>query len=207
MSEGRTFPPDPDFSSSAHIKSFEEYEKLYKESIEDPERFWGKQADILTWQKKWDTVLEWKAPFCKWFTGGRLNVSENCLDRHLESRGDKVAILWESEQGDVKTFTYKDLHAEVCKFSNVLKNNGIQKGDRVILYLPMIPEAAIAMLSCARIGAVHSVVFGGFSAKSLRTRVQDCEAKIVITSDGSFRGGKTIPLKANVDEALSEECE
>jgi len=207
MSEGRTFLPNAELSVNAHIKSFEEYEKLYKESIEDPEGFWGKQAEILTWQKKWDTVLEWKAPFCKWFLGGQLNVTENCLDRHLENRGDQVAILWESEQGDVKKFTYKDLHTEVCKFSNVLKNNGVQKGDRVILYLPMIPEAAIAMLSCARIGAVHSVVFGGFSAKSLRTRVQDCEAKVVITSDGSFRGGKTVPLKANVDEALSEECE
>jgi len=152
-------------------------------------------------------VLEWNAPFCKWFTGGQLNVTENCLDRHLKTRGDQVAILWESEQGDVKKFTYKDLHTEVCKFANVLKKNGVQKGDRVILYLPMVPEAAIAMLSCARIGAVHSVVFGGFSAKSLNTRVKDCEAKIVITSDGSFRGGKTVPLKANVDEALSEGCE
>ena len=207
MHEGREFPPLDDFSAQAHIKSFEEYQKLYKESIDDPEGFWGKQAEMLTWKKKWDTVLEWKAPFAKWFLGGKLNVTENCLDRHLSTRGDQAAIVWEANDGEVRTYTYKELHAEVCKAANVLRKHGIEKGDRICLYMPMVPEAAIAMLACARIGAVHTVVFGGFSAKSLRTRIQDAEAKILITSDGSFHGAKTVPLKKNADEALSEGCE
>jgi acetyl-CoA synthetase len=206
MSEGRTFPPSSAFSTSSHIKSFAEYETLYKESIEDPDGFWGRMAETLTWRKKWESVLEWKAPFAKWFLGGKLNVTENCLDRHLDTRGDQVAILWEGNDGEVKTYTYRELHRAVCAFANVLKSNGVTKGDRVVFYLPMIPEAAIAMLACARIGAIHSIVFGGFSAKSLRTRIQDSEAKILITSDGSFHGAKTVPLKKSADEALREEC-
>ena len=208
LQEGRTFPPDPNFSKTAHIKSFDEYKKLYDESINDPEGFWGRMAEqVVTWKKKWDKVLEWEAPFAKWFIGGKLNVCENCLDRHLEKRGDQTAILWEGEDKTVKKFSYKELHAEVCKFANVLKKHGLRKGDRVCMYMPMIPELAIAMLACSRIGVVHTIVFGGFSSASLRKRVQDSEAKILITSDGSFHGGKTVPLKKNADEALSEGCE
>ncbi len=202
------YPTDPNFSKRAHIKNFEEYQKLYRESIENPETFWGRMAEeTVTWQKKWDSVLEWKAPFCKWFLGGKLNVSENCLDRHLKNHGDKIAILWEGEDGTVKKFTYKELHEKVSAFANVLKKHGVKKGDRVCMYLPMIPEAVITMLACARIGAVHTVVFGGFSAQALRTRIQDAEAKILVTSDGSFHAGKTVPLKKNADEALQEGCE
>jgi len=208
LQEGRTFPPDPNISKTAHIKSFDEYKKLYEESISDPEGFWGRMAEqVVTWKKKWDKVLEWKAPFAKWFIGGQLNVCENCLDRHLEKRGDQTAILWEGEDKTVKKFSYKELHAEVCRFANVLKKHGLKKGDRVCMYMPMIPELAIAMLACSRIGVVHTIVFGGFSSNSLRKRVQDSEAKILITSDGSFHGGKTVPLKKNADEALSEGCD
>lgn len=208
LQEGRTFPPDPNFSKNAHIKSFDEYKKLHEESIGDPEGFWGRMAEqVVTWKKKWNKILEWKAPFAKWFIGGQLNVCENCLDRHLEKRGDQTAILWEGEDKTVKKFSYRELHAEVCKAANVLKKHGLKKGDRVCMYMPMIPELAIAMLACSRIGVVHTIVFGGFSSASLRKRVQDSEAKILITSDGSFHGGKTVPLKKNADEALSEGCD
>ena len=185
-----------------------QFESLYRESLSDPDGFWGRMAkETVTWQKPWDKVLEWTPPFAKWFLNGKLNVSENCVDRHLKNRADKTAILWEGEDGSVRKFTYKDLHREVCKFANVLKKYGVRKGDRICIYLPMIPELAIAMLASARIGAVHTIVFGGFSSLSLRTRIQDAGAKVLVTSDGSFHAGKTVPLKKNADEALLEGCE
>src|SRR5689334_4814060 len=173
--ETRVFKPSDGFVQHALIPSLEQYKELYHQSIQDPEGFWSKQAtELLLWKKKWDTVLKWEAPFAQWFVGGKLNVSENCLDRHLNGpRRNKAAIIWEGEPGEVRTLTYQQLHREVCKFANVLLRNKIRKGDRVIIYMPAIPEAAIAMLACARIGAVHSVVFGGFSADSIRDRVAD----------------------------------
>jgi acetyl-CoA synthetase len=209
MSEQRTFPPSDEMSKKAHIGSIEEYEKMYKRSVEDPEGFWGEIAEQnISWFKKWDKVLEYDfhKPEIKWFPGGKLNASYNCLDRHLESgRKDKIAILWEADDGSTKTFTYQQLHLEVNRFANVLKKNGISKGDRVAIYMPMIPELAIAMLGCARVGAIHSITFGGFSAQALKDRINDCEAKIVVTSDKGVRGGKSVPLKANADKAL-EDC-
>lgn len=203
LAEGRKFPPSDDFRRKAHIKSMDEYQELYKRSVEDPQKFWGEMAKELHWFRKWDTVLSWDPPFVKWFEGGETNVSYNCLDRHLKTwRKNKAAIIWEGEPGERQIFTYHQLHREVCKFANVLKKHKIVKGDRVCLYMPMIPELAIAMLACTRIGAVHSIVFGGFSSDALRDRIQDCEAKLVVTSDGSFRRGKRIPLKSNVDRAV-----
>ena len=210
LHEIRVFPPPKGFAKSAHIKSLAEYRKLYRESIAFPEKFWGKQAKAeLTWFKPWTKVLKWEEPYAKWFVGGQLNVSYNCLDRHLGTpRANKAALIWEGEPaapgkaGEERTLTYKQLHHEVCKFANVLKRNGIKPGDRVLIYLPMVPEAAIAMLACARIGAVHSVVFGGFSAQSVADRIQDSQAKLVITADGGFRRGVVVPLKQNVDDAL-----
>jgi acetyl-CoA synthetase len=203
LAEGRKFPPSDDFRQNAHVKSLEEYEDLYKRSVENPEEFWGEMAGELHWFRKWDKVLTWDPPFAKWFEGGETNVSFNCLDRHLKTwRKNKAAIIWEGEPGERKIFTYHQLHREVCKFANVLKKHKIVKGDRVCLYMPMIPELAIAMLACTRIGAVHSIVFGGFSSDALRDRIKDSEAKLVVTSDGSFRRGKRIPLKSNVDRAL-----
>ncbi len=209
--EKRVFPPSKDFSARAHIKSLAQYRKLYNESIKSPEKFWGKQAkDELVWFKPWSKVLQWKIPFAKWFVGGKLNVSHNCLDRHLDTpTANKAAIIWEGEpavpgkSGEERTFTYRQLHREVCLFANVLKRTGLKKGDRVIIYLPMVPEAAIAMLACTRIGVVHSVVFGGFSAQSVADRIFDCQAKLVITADGGFRRGAVVPLKKNVDDALA----
>src|SRR5438445_13436660 len=166
-------------------------------------KFWAGEARELVWRAPWKKVVEWKVPFAKWFGGGKLNLSENCLDRHLTSaRRNKAAILWEGEPGDKRTLTYQQLHHEVCRFANVLKRNKIGKGDRVIIYLPTIPEAAIAMLACARIGAVHSVVFGGFSADAIRDRIADSGAIAVITADGSYRRGAIVPLKKNVDDGL-----
>lgn len=195
---------------TTQIKSFEQYQEVYQKSVENPEAFWEEQANSFTWRKKWNQVLDWdfKKPSVKWFVGGKLNITENCLDRHLETRGDKTAIIWEpNEPGDPTIkYTYKELHAEVCKFSNVLKANGITKGDRVCFYMPMVAELAIAVLACARIGAVHSVVFAGFSAKALADRVKDAEAKMIITSDGNYRGTKSIPVKAVVDAALEQDC-
>ena len=203
MREGRLFPPPEELQAHAHVKTQEEYRKLHEASLKDPDGFWGAQAEaFLNWRKKWTKVLEWKAPFAKWFLGGKLNVSENCVDRHLSKRGDKVAILWEAEDGSTRTFTYKQLHAEVSKCANVLKKLGVEKGHRVCIYLPMIPELAITMLACTRIGAPHTIVFGGFSAHSLETRIQDSGAEVLITSDGSFHGGKVVPLKQNADEAV-----
>ena len=204
--ETRVFKPSDTFVQHASIPSLEQYRDLYQQSIQDPERFWDKQAtELLLWRQKWDTVLKWEAPFAQWFVGGKLNVSENCLDRHLNGpRRNKAAIIWEGEPGEVRTLTYQQLHREVCKFANVLKRNRVQKGDRVIIYMPMTPEAAIAMLACARIGAVHSVVFGGFSSEAIKDRLNDSQAKLVITADGGYRRGAIVPLKKNVDEALKD---
>jgi acetyl-CoA synthetase len=189
------------------ISSFEEYKEEYKKSVESPEEFWAAHAETFTWRKKWDKVLDWnfKGPEVKWFDGGELNITENCLDRHLDERGDKVAILWEpNEPGESAVkLTYKELHTKVCEFANVLKSKGVKKGDRVCMYMPMIPELAIACLATARIGAVHSVVFAGFSSTALSDRINDAEAKVVLTSDGNFRGKKNIPVKAVVDDACS----
>ena len=208
-SEKRTFPPSKEMSERAHIGSIEEYEKMYKRSVDDPEGFWGEVAEKnISWFKKWDKVLEYDfdKPEIKWFLGGKLNASYNCLDRHLEAgRKDKIAILWEADDGSNRTYTYEQLHLQVNRFANVLKKNGVGKGDRVGIYMPMIPELAIAMLACARVGAINSISFGGFSAQALKDRINDCGAKLVITSDQSVRGGKHIPLKINVDNAV-EDC-
>jgi acetyl-CoA synthetase len=201
--EKRVFKPAKNFARGARIKSLEQYRRMYRESINRPEKFWAREASELVWQRRWKTVLKWKPPFAQWFVGGKLNVSENCLDRHLTgATRNKVAILWEGEPGDKRALTYQQLHRDVCRFANVLKRNKIRKGDRVIIYLPTIPEAAIAMLACTRIGAVHSVVFGGFSADSIRDRIADSGAIAVITADGSYRRGSIVPLKKNVDDAL-----
>ncbi|HEY6163250.1 MAG TPA: acetate--CoA ligase [Bacteroidia bacterium] len=191
------------------ISSFEQYQSEYKRSVEHPEKFWDSIAEEFTWRKKWDKTLEWDfdGPDVKWFIGGKLNITENCLDRHLEKRGEQVALIWEpndpKEEG--RKITYRELHSEVCRFANVLKRNGAQKGDRICIYMPMVPELAIAVLACARIGAIHSVVFGGFSFKSLADRIHDADCTIVVTADGAFRGAKDIPLKSVVDQAL-ETC-
>jgi acetyl-CoA synthetase len=201
--EKRVFKPAKGFVKGARIKSLQQYRRMYRESINRPEKFWAREASELVWQRRWKSVLKWKAPFAQWFAGGKLNVSENCLDRHLTGpTRNKAAILWEGEPGDKRALTFQQLHRDVCRFANVLKRNKIRKGDRVIIYLPTIPEAAIAMLACTRIGAVHSVVFGGFSADSIRDRIADCGAIAVITADGSYRRGAIVPLKKNVDDAL-----
>jgi acetyl-CoA synthetase len=202
--EKRVFKPSREFAKNARIKSLAQYRKMYRESIRSPDKFWAREAKELIWHRSWKKVLDWKAPFAKWFIGGQLNLSENCLDRHLAGpRRNKAAIIWEGEPGEKRTLTYQQLHREVCRFANVLKRNKIRKGDRVIIYLPTTPEAAIAMLACARIGAVHSVVFGGFSADSIRDRIADSGATALITADGSYRRGTIVPLKNNVDHALS----
>ncbi|RBW63227.1 acetate--CoA ligase [Tenacibaculum sp. E3R01] len=193
--------------SNYHIKHLEEYYQVYRKSIRSPELFWEEIAEEhFVWRKKWDNVLsyDFSKPEVKWFEGAKLNITENCIDRHLQIRGDKTAILFEPNSPDEEALhiSYNDLHKRVCRFANVLKNNGIGKGDRVCIYLPMIPELAVSVLACARIGAVHSVVFAGFSSTALSTRINDCEAKMVITADGSYRGAKTIDLKSIVDEAL-----
>jgi acetyl-CoA synthetase len=203
--ENRVFKPSRAFVKGARIKSLAQYRRMYRESINRPEKFWAREAGDLVWQKRWKKVLQWKAPFAKWFVGGKLNVSENCLDRHLAGPNrNKAAILWEGEPGEKRTLTFQQLHRDVCRFANVLKRNKIRRGDRVIIYLPTIPEAAIAMLACTRIGAVHSVVFGGFSAESIRDRIADCGAVAVITADGGYRRGAIVPLKKNVDDALRD---
>src|SRR4029077_18089319 len=203
--EKRGFKPPRDFSSKTRIKSLGHYRRMYRESIRQPAKFWAREASELVWRSRSKKVLEWRAPFAKWFVGGKLNISENCLDRHLTGpRRNKAAIIWEGEPGDRRTLTYEQLHREVCRFANVLKRNEIKKGDRVIIYLPNIPEAAIAMLACARIGAVHSGVFGGFSSESIRDRLYDSGAIGLVTGDGAYRRGGIVPLKKNVDDALRD---
>ena len=190
------------------IKSFDEYKDTYKRSVEDPEKFWGEVAEQFTWQKKWDKTLEWdfEEPKVEWFKGGKLNITENCLDRQLEKRGNKLALIWEPNDPKerYKRFTFKDIHDRVCRLANVLKAKGIKKGDRVAIYMPMIPELMFSLLACARIGAIHNVVFAGFSASALADRINDSQCKLVITADGLFRGTKEIPVKAVVNEALKE---
>lgn len=201
-------PVPEDFAAQANI-NWDQYQEMYSQSLEDPEAFWTEQANqYLTWSKPWEKLQDWSFDQedlgIKWFLGGELNVSYNCLDRHLETRGDQVAIIWESDDPNLdKKITYRELHAEVCKFANVLKARGVNKGDRVSIYMPMIPEAAVAMLACTRIGAMHSIVFGGFSPDALKDRILDSDCKVVITSDQSMRGGKKVPLKANADKAIS----
>ncbi|MBI3111495.1 MAG: acetate--CoA ligase [Ignavibacteriales bacterium] len=203
LKEERVFKPGATFSRNAHVSSFAQYKSLYNASIRNPERFWARIAGELVWFKKWNTVLQWKLPFAKWFVGGKINIAYNCLDRHLGSwRKNKAAIIWEGEPGDTRTLTYQQLYTEVCKFANVLKKLGVEKGDRVAIYMPLVPELAIAMLACARIGATHSIVFGGFSSQALVDRITDAQAKLVITADGGYRRGSVVPLKKNVDEAL-----
>jgi len=203
LREDRVFPPPPEFSAHAHIKSLEEYETLYKQSIEDPEAFWAGVAKELHWFKPWDKVLEWNLPSAKWFVGGKLNLSYNCVDRHaLSQRANKTALIWEGEPGEVRRLTYAELHVEVQKFANALKSLGIKKGDRVAVYMGMTPELAIALLACARIGAVHSVIFGGFAANAIADRVNDSSCVAILTQDTSYRRGNEIQLKRTVDEAL-----
>lgn len=188
------------------IKTAEEYRQAYQKSVADPEGFWADIAGNFQWRRPWDKVLEWNftEPRVRWFSGGQLNITENCLDRHLADKGDKPAIIWEpnNPDEDYRILSYKELHFKVCQFANVLRNNGLKKGDRVCIYMPMVPELAIAVLACARIGVIHSVVFGGFSAQSIADRIQDAQCSLVITSDGAFRGGKEIPLKSVIDDAL-----
>ena len=209
MSEIKTYPVPPEFAAQANVTA-EQYESMYRQSIEDPEGFWSEQAEnYVSWFKPWNSVSDWSFDgddlHIKWFEGAELNVSYNCLDRHLETRGDQVAIIWEADDpGEDRKITYAELHEEVCKFANVLKSRGVKRGDRVSIYMPMIPEAAVAMLACTRIGAVHSVVFGGFSPDALRDRIQDSDCHVVITADQSMRGGKRVPLKANADKAVSK---
>jgi len=203
LQEERVFPPPERFSQQAHIKSMAELEKLRAEANADPEAFWARMAEELHWFKTWDTVLKWDPPHAEWFGGGKINISYNCLDRHLYTwRRNKAALIWEGEPGEQRTFTYQQLHTEVCKFANVLKHANIQRGDRVALYMPLIPELAIAMLACARIGATHSVVFGGFSSAALIDRINDASCKLVVTADGGWRRGNEVKLKPAVDEAL-----
>ena len=204
LQEKRLFPPTAEFSQNAHIKSAEDYQRLYDKAKSNPEAFWAELAEQeLDWFQHWDTVLDWQPPFAKWFVNGKINISHNCLDRHLTTANkNKAAIIWEGEPGDSRTITYAQLHREVSQFANALKQLGVKKGDTVGIYMPMIPEAAIAMLACARIGAPHSVVFGGFSAEALRDRLNDAKAKVVITADGGFRKDSVVPLKPQVDKAL-----
>ena len=202
LQEHRTFPPTDAFRTAARVHDA----SLHDEAAMDPLAFWAREAGELEWSTPWDSVLEWTPPHAKWFQGGKLNVSVNCVDRHIHGpRRNKAAIIWEGEPGDRRTFTYWDVYREVNLAANMLKKLGVTKGDRVAIYLPMIPEAVFAMLACARIGAVHTVVFGGFSPESLRDRINDCQCKVLITADGGYRRGQVVPLKRNADNAL-EEC-
>ncbi|MDZ4199238.1 MAG: AMP-binding protein, partial [Kiritimatiellia bacterium] len=207
--DSKLIPVSPAFAGKAHIGSLEEYERMYRESIQTPDVFWGKIAETFTWKQKWSKVREYSfvpPVSIQWFIGGKTNLSVNCLDRHLETRGDQAAILWEGNTpGEDQKLTYRDLYTRVCKFANGLKSLGVKKGDRVCIYLQMIPEAAVACLACARIGAVHSVVFGAFSPDSLRDRINDSKCKILITQDTALRGAKNdIPMKTNADKALAQ---
>jgi acetyl-CoA synthetase len=201
FSEGRTFAPSDEFKAQALVTDL----SLHERAERDLEGFWAEQAERLRWMKQWDRVLEWELPFAKWFIGGQLNVSDNCLDRHVEAGGgDKVAYHWEGEPGDTRTITYAELRDDVARFANALKSIGVEKGDRVNIYMGMVPELPVAMLACARLGAAHSVVFGGFSADALRDRINDAEAKVLITQDEGWRAGKVVPLKRNADDAAAE---
>ncbi len=207
MSEARVHPVPEEIARRAHIDG-DAYERLYRRSIDDPEGFWSEQAEeFLDWFRPWERVLDWdySEPRIRWFEGGRLNACHNCVDRHLDTRADQTAIIWEGDDpGDDAHITFRDLHERTCRLANALKDRGVKKGDRVAIYMPMIPEAAVAMLACARIGAVHSVVFGGFSPESLKDRILDSDCRVVITADEGVRGGKHIPLKRNVDKALAQ---
>ncbi len=200
LHEDRTFKPSPAFVEAAHVKD----KAIYQEAANDTQAYWAKWAAELSWETPWTEVLEWKPPYARWFVGGRLNASYNCLDRHLETRGDKKAIIWEGEPGDTRTLTYRELHDEVSRFANALKSLGVNLGDRVAIYLPLVPEAVVSMLACARIGAVHSVIFGGFSAEALRDRINDAQAKVLITATSGFRRGNLVPLKKMADEAIQD---
>jgi acetyl-CoA synthetase len=206
MADRNTYPPDSDFVKRAHVSGLDAYRELYRRAADDPEVFWGELAESeLFWFEKWSRTLDWKSPFAKWFVGGKTNASYNCLDRHLTThRKNKAAIIWEGEPGDQRILTYQDLHREVSRFANVLKSRGFKAGDRAIIYMPMVPELPIALLACARLGIIHSVVFGGFSAEALKVRIQDLDAALVITADGGWRRGKEVKLKTTVDEALLE---
>jgi len=205
LQENRKFPPSAEFTAQANISSEEQYQEMWQRAKDDPAGFWGDMAENLDWFQKYDTVLSGDMPNTKWFEGGKINASYQCLDRHLDSwRKNKAAIIWEGEPGDTRVLRYQDLHREVCKFANVLKTLGVETGDRVTIYMPMIPELAIAMLACARIGAVHSIIFGGFSAEAVADRNNDAQAKLVVTADGGWRRGKNLPLKPAVDESLEK---
>ena len=204
-----SFEPPDEFARNAHIGSFEQYRELHRRSLEEPESFWREISDQFLWTKPWTKLREWNLPFTRWFVDGELNITVNCLDRHVENGlGDKVAFHWEGEPGDMRTVSFGDLLDDVCRFANGLKSLGLERGDRVVIYMPMIPELPVAMLACARLGLVHSVIFGGFSSDAIRDRVQDASARAIVTADGGWRRGKVIPLKRNVDGALADgECE
>jgi acetyl-CoA synthetase len=204
LQETRIFPPPPAFASAAHITGMAEYDALWNRAKDDPDGFWGEQARILSWDKPWDKVLDWQPPFAKWFVGGKLNAAFNCIDRHCTGpQKNRAAIIWEGEPGDRRVLRYQDLLREVSKFANVLKGLGVKKGDVVAVYMPLVPELVIALLACARIGAPHTVIFGGFSADSLAGRIQDCKAKVLVTADGGYRRGKLVPLKEHADGAAA----
>jgi acetyl-CoA synthetase len=201
--ERRLYQSREDFSRRAHVGSLEAYRQLYQEAEADPEAFWARAAGNLDWFKRWDKVLDWKPPFAKWFLGGELNLAYNCLDQQAaKGRGNKAAIMWEGEPGDIRTLTYRQVLAEVSKLANALTTLGVRNGDRIAIYMGMEPELPISMLSCARIGAPHTVIFGGFSSNSIADRIKDCEARVVITQDGTYRRGSEVKLKAAVDQAL-----
>jgi acetyl-CoA synthetase len=204
LHETRVFPPPDELARKAHISGIEQYEAMWNRAKDDPEGFWAEQAQALHWDRPWDKVREWNPPFAKWFVGGQLNASYNCVDRHcLGPHKNKAALIWEGEPGDRRVLRYQDLHREVSKFANVLKGLGVRPGDVVAIYMPLVPELVIALLACARIGAPHTVIFGGFSAESLAGRIQDCKAKVLVTADGGFRRGKVVPLKENADGAAA----
>ncbi len=204
LNETRLFPPPADFAAKAHVGSLDEYQRIWDYARDNPEAFWAETAGIIDWMSPWSKVLEWTPPHAKWFVGATLNASANCVDRHaLGSRKDKPALIWEGEPGDRRTLTYGDLLVEVSKVANVLKTLGVKKGDVVAVYMPMIPELAITLLACARIGAPHTVIFGGFSSEALAGRIQDCSAKVLVTADGGYRRGKVVPLKENADGAVA----